>query len=255
MLLALGLFDEGSPMVLRYFPVAQPELAFTGSLVLARAGDTKRSLYIAEILSKRVPASLPVPLLPVAFRQLLFPATYHHLIRREAGRREIDPHLLAAIIREESRFDPQAFSAASARGLTQFVFPTAREVAARNELGSVTPRDLEEPEVAIALGAAYLSQLYDDLGGSVAEVVAAYNAASRAVAALLSERRRGRIPHQGGVSRDAQLSRQGALQPGELRRALSAAGGRRLKFHRAGRKPSSDDEGRVDTRVDPYTPW
>ena len=176
MLLALGLFDEGSPMVLRYFPVAQPALAFTGSLVLAQTGDTKRSLYIAEILSKRVPRSLPAPLLPVAFRQLLFPSTYHQLIRREAERRGIDPHLLAAIIREESRFDPRAFSAASARGLTQFVFPTARKVADSNELGPVAPHDLERPEVAITLGAAYLHQLYDEFDGSLAEVTAAYNA-------------------------------------------------------------------------------
>jgi soluble lytic murein transglycosylase len=176
MLLALGLFHEGGSMVLRYFPVARPELAFTGSLVLARTGDTRRSLYIAEILSKRVPGSLPEPLLPIEFRQLLYPSAYRNLIRREADRRRIDPHLLAAIIREESRFDPRAFSAASARGLTQFVFPTAREVAARQELGPVAPRDLEIPEVSIALGAAYLRQLYDHFESSLPEVVAAYNA-------------------------------------------------------------------------------
>lgn len=176
MLLALGLFHEGGSVVLQYFPVARPELAFTGSLVLARKGDTRRSLYIAEILSKRVPGSLPEPMLPIEFRQLLYPSAYRNLIRREADRRRIDPHLVAAIIREESRFDPLAFSAASARGLTQFVFPTAREVAAHLELGSVAPRDLELPEVSIALGAAYLRQLYDHFGGSLPEVVAAYNA-------------------------------------------------------------------------------
>lgn len=176
MLLALGLFHEGGSMVLRYFPVARPELAFTGSLVLALKGDTRRSLYIAEILSKRVPKNLPEPLLPTEFRKLLYPSAYRNLIRREADRRRIDPHLLAAIIREESRFDPRAFSAASARGLTQFVFPTARQVAARLELGSVAPGDLELPEISIALGAAYLRQLYDHFDGSLPEVVAAYNA-------------------------------------------------------------------------------
>ncbi len=176
MLLALGLFGEGGSMVMRHFPVAVPELAFTGSLVLARTGDTKRSLYIAEILSKRVPRSLPMPLLPTPFRQLLFPSTYHVLIRRQAGREQIDPHLLAAIIREESRFDPHAFSAASARGLTQFIFPTARDVAAHSNLGSLAPHDLERPEIAITLGAAYLRQLQEAFDGSLTEVVAAYNA-------------------------------------------------------------------------------
>lgn len=176
MLLALGLFHEGGSMVLRYFPVARPELAFTGSMVLAQKGDTRRSLYIAEILSKRVPRSLPEPLLPTEFRELLYPSAYRSLIRREADRRRIDPHLVAAIIREESRFDPRAFSPASARGLTQFVFPTARQVATSHDLGAVAPRDLERPEVSIALGAAYLRQLYDRFEGSLPEVVAAYNA-------------------------------------------------------------------------------
>lgn len=176
MLLALGLFHEGGSMVLRHFPVARPDLAYTGSVVLSQTGDTRRSLYIAEILDKRVPAALPEPLLPQAFRQLLHPATYLHLIRREAERRRIDPHLLLAIIREESRFDPNAFSAASARGLTQFLFPTAREISQRYELGPVTPGDLERPETAIALGAAYLRDLYEEFDGSEPEVVAAYNA-------------------------------------------------------------------------------
>lgn len=176
MLLALGLFDEGGALVLVYFPMAKYQLAFTGSLVLAQTGDLRRSLYIAEILSRRVPRNLPEPLLPTAFRYLLYPATLHPLIRAEAERRQIDPDLLAALIREESRFDSHAFSAASARGLTQFVFSTAREVATRNGIGLVSPQDLERPEISIALGAAYLRELQDHLGGSLPEMVAAYNA-------------------------------------------------------------------------------
>lgn len=176
MLLALGLFDEGGPLVLRYFPVAEHDLAFTGSLALARTGELRRSLYIAEILSRRVPRYLPEPLLPVAFHLLLYPAAYQQLIHAEAERRRVDPDLLAALIREESRFDAHAFSAASARGLTQFVFSTARDVAARNGLGPYSPHDLERPEVAVALGAAYLRELHDRFGGSLPDIVAAYNA-------------------------------------------------------------------------------
>jgi soluble lytic murein transglycosylase len=176
MLVGLGLFDEGATEILRHFPVTQPDLAFTGSVVLARSGEIQRSLYIAEILLKRVPRAIPAPLLPVAFQRLLYPMSYRELILTEASRRGVDPHLLTAIIREESRFDPRAFSAASARGLTQFIFTTAREIAAAYEMGPVEPRDLERPEVSIALGAAYLNRLYEELDGAVPEVVAAYNA-------------------------------------------------------------------------------
>ncbi|MEE8524190.1 MAG: transglycosylase SLT domain-containing protein [Thermoanaerobaculia bacterium] len=176
MLLALGIFDEGSSAVLRHFPVAEPDLAFTGGLVLVRSGETRQALYIAEILAKRVPRGIPSQVLTVDYQRLLFPLAYRPLIDREAAARGVDPFLLAAIIREESRFDPRAFSSASARGLTQFVYPTARRIAAKIGLGPISSRDLERPETAIALGAAYLAELSQEFGGAVPRVVAAYNA-------------------------------------------------------------------------------
>ncbi len=176
MLLALGIFDEGASVVMRHFPVAQPGLAFTGSIVLAQSGETKRALYIAEILGKRIPDGVPLQLMPESYRRLLFPFGYSYLILSESDRFRTDPHLLAAIIREESRFDPRALSSASARGLTQFVLPTARRMAKKTGHDPISPHDLEKPEVAIALGAAYLRELSDRFGGSEPQMIAAYNA-------------------------------------------------------------------------------
>jgi soluble lytic murein transglycosylase-like protein/TolA-binding protein len=176
MLLALSVWSEGGTAVLRHFPVSQPELAFTASHLLAQAGEIKRSLYIAEILGKRVPRRLPPQLLPEAYRQLVFPLPYEDLLRREGQRQIIDPFLLAALIREESRFDPGAVSAASARGLTQFVFATARRLALKLGLGRISPRDLDRPEITIALGAAYLAELRQRFHGRIYPVIAAYNA-------------------------------------------------------------------------------
>jgi len=176
MLLALGIWGEGAPAVLRHFPVTEPDLAFTGSLILSQAGEVNRSLYVAEILQKRVPERLPIDLLPESYRRLLYPFRYSYLILSEAQRREVEPYLLAAIIREESRFDPDAFSAASARGLTQFVLPTAHRVAADNGLTDFAAEDLHRPEVSIALGAAYLEELFERYGGRAEPAVAAYNA-------------------------------------------------------------------------------
>lgn len=175
-LLALSLFDEAAPVVLRHFPVNEPSLGFTGSLALARGGAIRRSLYIAEILDKRVPDDLPHELMPLRFRRLLYPFAYSFLILREARRHSIDPYLLAGVIREESRFEADAFSGAAARGLTQFVLPTARQVAQRSGIDPVKPEDLENPEVSIALGAAYLAQLQAEFGGAIHVAIAAYNA-------------------------------------------------------------------------------
>lgn len=176
MLLALGIFDQAAPAVLRHFPVAKPSLALTGSRVLAQAGATRRSLYVAEILDKRIPDRLPTQFLSHDYRRLLFPFRYSYLILRESKRRNTDPYLLAGLIREESRFDHRAFSAAAARGLTQFVLPTAERIAKSHGLGPIVPSDLEKPEVAISLGAAYLSQLTDEFDGSLPQTIAAYNA-------------------------------------------------------------------------------
>lgn len=175
-MLALGLFKESSNRVLRHFPVSDPGLAYTGSLALSRAGVTRRSLYIAEILAKRKPQSLPLELLPSSYRKLLYPFGYSYLILKESQKRQVDPFLLAAIIREESRFDPEAFSAASARGLTQFIVPTARAIGERIDLGPIEPADLHRPEIAVALGAGYLDQLAEHFDGHAPRIVAAYNA-------------------------------------------------------------------------------
>ncbi|MEO1087623.1 MAG: lytic transglycosylase domain-containing protein, partial [Acidobacteriota bacterium] len=175
-LLALGRFNDAPTRVLRHFPVAQKNLAFTGSQVLAQAGVTRRSLYIAEILAKRKPKALPTELLPTSYRRLLYPFRYSYLILKETRKRGVDPFLLAAIIREESRYDPQAFSGASARGLTQFIVPTARAIAERLEMEPVEPADLHRPEIAIALGAGYLEELSLHFKGDAPSSVAAYNA-------------------------------------------------------------------------------
>lgn len=175
-LLALGIWSEGAGAALRHFPVARPDLALTASRHLEAAGRTRDSLLIAEILQKRVPKRIPEPLLADDLRRALYPFSYRPLIERSAERHRIEPLLLAALIREESKFDPRAASAAAARGLTQFVLTTAERVARNNGMGVITPRDLERPEVSIELGAAYLRELLDRFGESWPQAIAAYNA-------------------------------------------------------------------------------
>ncbi len=175
-MLALGLFGEGAPAVARHFPTSNPTLAFTGSLHLARAGQIHESLRLAEILSQRLPKSLPHRLLLPAFRRLLYPLPYREQIEQDTTRHGIEPWLLAGIVREESRFDPNALSGASARGLTQFTQQTAARFGSALGKSAIEPYELYEPEVALALGAAYLKDLADTFQGIDAPMVAAYNA-------------------------------------------------------------------------------
>jgi soluble lytic murein transglycosylase len=176
MLLALGVWHEGAPAVRELFPPAQPSLALTGSLLLARTGETARSIQLAEALRERVPARLPPVLLPAVFQRCLYPFAYRESLLAESRLRGVDPYLMAALIRVESRFDAQALSPGAARGLTQFVLATARRVAAGIGMDRLEPDDLYRPEVAIDLGGAYLAQLQRTFRGTPHIAIAAYDA-------------------------------------------------------------------------------
>ncbi len=175
-LLALGLFAESASVVRKFFPLGEPDLAFTASRELGRSGRVRDGLLIAEILARRIPRRIPDPVVPEPFRQTLYPFAYRSLIVGAAQKKDVDPSLLAALIREESRFDPRATSGASARGLTQFVLPTAIRLASAQGMGPISAEDLEDPKIAITLGAAYLQELQQRFGGPGPSVIAAYNA-------------------------------------------------------------------------------
>lgn len=176
LLLTLGIIEVMSATVRSSFPLDDTALALAGSRLLASSGLHQRSLYNAEVIRRRVPAVLPDAFLPADFRRLLYPRPYEYLAEQQARRFGVDPLLLTAIIREESRFDPTAISGASARGLTQFVLPTAQRLGQKLDWPELESSDLYRPEIAITLGAAYLAELQQRFDGSTSQSIAAYNA-------------------------------------------------------------------------------
>lgn len=176
MLLALGIWREGGPAVRQHFPAKDPSLSFTGSLLLWRSGELARAMTLAEELRIRTPARVPVALQGTEYRQILYPFAYRDLLTAQGRLRGVDPHLMASLIRAESRFDPLALSPAAARGLTQLTLPTARDIARQVGMGRLDPEDLYRPEVAIALGTAHMSELLRAFNGLPPAAVAAYNA-------------------------------------------------------------------------------
>ena len=176
LLLKLGVVEQMSPVVRNHFPRGDTSYALTGSRFLSTAGLHQPSLYLAEVAGKRLPEGVPIQLLPLEYRRLLYPQPYQSIVVRESKRQKVDPSLVNAIIREESRFNPLAVSAASARGLTQFVLPTARSVSRSLGWRSLEAVDLHRPEIAIALAAAYLAELENLFEGRVEVAIAAYNA-------------------------------------------------------------------------------
>lgn len=112
---------------------------------------------------------------PLALWQALYPLVYWPAISQAASRIGVDPYLIAAVIREESRFDPQAGSVAGAYGLMQLILPTARTTA--RSLGMPRPdiHALSDPVVSITLGAVALRGELERFGREDLGL-AAYNA-------------------------------------------------------------------------------
>jgi soluble lytic murein transglycosylase len=104
--------------------------------------------------------------LPLAFLDLVVPAA------RQNG---VDPLLLLGMMKQESYFEPRAQSSASARGLTQFVYGTARAVADELEWPNWTWDDMNHPYVSVPFGAHYLSDLVQRFRGNYLFALAGYN--------------------------------------------------------------------------------
>jgi soluble lytic murein transglycosylase len=109
--------------------------------------------------------------------RLIYPVMHAEALLAEAAEQGLDPTFVAALIRQESNFNPAATSPAGARGLAQ-VMPEVGERLARVLNYPVwDPVLLYQPDVSIQLGAFHLRELlsrYDER----AHILAAYNAGS-----------------------------------------------------------------------------
>ena len=125
--------------------------------------------------------NLPVPAAPRKFWELLFPLPYRSDLLRTAQERDLDPYLLAGLIRQESEFNPQAVSRARAYGLTQIRPATGRQFARKAGVSKVTTRVLYQPAANLKIGSSILRSMLDQQGGKVEQTLAAYNAGPQKV--------------------------------------------------------------------------
>lgn len=118
----------------------------------------------------------------------LYPIRYEGEIARAAERYEVDPYLLLAIIRIESKFNPYTVSEKGAVGLMQLMPETAAWVAQKAGMPQELAMRLDDPAVNVTLGAWYVRYLLDRFAGNTALAVAAYNAGPTAVDRWLARR-------------------------------------------------------------------
>lgn len=111
---------------------------------------------------------------------LYYPRGYWEEIEEAARRYSLDPPLIAAVIREESRFDRRARSIAGALGLMQLMPETAKMINRPADSPMRSADDLFQPRTNITLGSYYLRHLIETFG-SLAPAIAAYNAGEEVV--------------------------------------------------------------------------
>jgi soluble lytic murein transglycosylase-like protein len=120
-------------------------------------------------------ASSPMPLTQVS--GTAGPSQFQARVAELAAKYDISPALLEAVVWQESRWNQSAVSPVGARGLTQLMPGTARQM-------GVDPHDAA---ANLEGGARYLRLQLDAFGGDLEKALAAYNAGP------------GRVQRAGGV--------------------------------------------------------
>ena len=118
----------------------------------------------------------PFDQMPRRFWELLFPVPYQKDLVRNAKLQNLDACMVAALIRQESEFNPGAISRKNAYGLTQIMPATGRQLARRNGVRRFRTSMLFQPATNLQLGERYLRSMLDQWGGKWEETLASYNA-------------------------------------------------------------------------------
>jgi len=160
-LIFLGLWDEASLWIERPGYRLDARLA---AQIAFLAGRYFRSVTYAQRLPKSESSTLA----------LLYPYGFRQFVCEAAGMFKVDPLWLHAIIWQESKYNPDARSGASARGLMQLIPETAQAVLSANGVPGLTLGRLYDPAVNIRAGAQYWSSLLEKLK-SPELALAAYN--------------------------------------------------------------------------------
>jgi soluble lytic murein transglycosylase len=163
---------------------ADPDSASWSALaeaqIYASYGETFRAM---RSLKKALPyaATAPIKSIPLAYWRILFPEPYWETIKAESAKNNLDPYLVASLIRQESEFNPSAISPANAYGLMQLLPSSGKSLAREEGISHFETFQLLDPVTNIRLGTRYLRKTLDHFGGVTEYALAAYNAGDERV--------------------------------------------------------------------------
>ncbi|PYP87903.1 MAG: lytic transglycosylase [Candidatus Angelobacter sp. Gp1-AA117] len=156
---------EGSP----------PWEAVGTAQIYADSGSYNRAI---ETLKRAVPNYFSADLnqLPRPVWENLFPRPYWEDLKKHSLLNQLDPFLVASLIRQESEFNPAAYSRANAMGLMQLLPTVGKGMAKEVKLRGFSNTELFVPNINLQLGTRYFKRMVDHYNGQVEYALAAYNA-------------------------------------------------------------------------------
>ena len=160
-------------------------------LLLNRQGEYNSPIYFAEKKVKGALLSGEGSKLPKDIWKIAYPRGFWNNVKQEAESYRLDPYLVLALIREESRFNPRARSSSYARGLMQIISPTAKILC--RQLGlKFSTSNLYTPSINIKMGTYYLESLIRRFNGRVELALAGYNGGPGRVTRWVNDRYNGK---------------------------------------------------------------
>ena len=146
---------------------------------IKKARSSKEFLYLGHMAMKldayKDVIYIAEPRDDMEFLPYSYPRAYWETIQHASETGGVDEHLVAALIREESRYDPDAVSWAGAVGLMQLLPATAKRMNKGVMVHTGGSLELSDVRTNIMLGTHYLSRLVREFR-EIPFAVAAYNA-------------------------------------------------------------------------------
>ena len=117
-----------------------------------------------------------------------YPPAFSDVIEEHTRDYDWEGLLFQGLVREESAFNPTVVSWAGAIGLSQLMWPTAKETARRMGIRGLKRSDLRDPSTNASIGTTYFDGLAERWRGHLPLAVASYNAGPGAVNRWLKAR-------------------------------------------------------------------
>lgn len=134
-------------------------------------GMPAKAIYWAQKAIVPLPDSLQISLL-----EMIYPQKYLSSITQSLIGSKLDPALVLAVIRQESKFEASARSRSGARGLMQVMPKTGKHMARMSKVKKFDAKTLYHPQVSIDYGTRFLGSMVKMFDGSLVKALAAYNA-------------------------------------------------------------------------------